>query len=80
LTKLSATQSGSIWLCFSYRRKTKKKINVEKTIFYNFDALNAHITRKISFLISLTSVLGALFSIFLNLINLLIFNLLSHNK
>jgi hypothetical protein len=33
----------------------KKKINIKKIAFYNFDALNAHITKEVSLLINLNS-------------------------
>jgi hypothetical protein len=34
-----------------HKKENKVKVNDEKTIFYNFEALNAQLTRK-SFLIS----------------------------
>jgi hypothetical protein len=40
----------------------------EKITFYNFEAFNAQLTRKNFLLISLTSVPGALFNIFLIII------------
>jgi hypothetical protein len=43
----------------------QKKINVEKTSFYNFNAFNAHITKKKFFLISLLVHCLAFFVLFL---------------
>jgi hypothetical protein len=37
------------------KKKNKVKVNVKKMIFYNFDALNAQITKKKNLLVSLTS-------------------------
>jgi hypothetical protein len=31
------------------KKENKEKINIEKVTFYNFDALNAQITRKKSY-------------------------------
>jgi hypothetical protein len=37
------------------KKKNIKKINIKKIAFYNFDALNAHITKEVSLLINLNS-------------------------
>jgi hypothetical protein len=39
----------------SILKKKRKKINIKKIAFYNFDALNAHITKEVSLLINLNS-------------------------
>jgi hypothetical protein len=47
------------------KTKNKVKVNVEKMIFYNFEALNAQITRK-SFFISKLNYKGVLVYYFSN--------------